>query len=97
MPADLALDANGAPGIAYYLTSAAPTTPESYNTTLAFWRPNDGSVVKIADSQNLPSDTSSVSLTYQGTRPRVAYHLKREAQGQKDLWFSANADQIARK
>lgn len=95
LPLDLQFDADGRPGLAYFLASSTPCcTPPSYNTTLAFWRPGEPAATAIVDSQNTQSDLGSVSLAFEGRRPRVAFHLQRDAlMDQRHLSFCAATDE----
>ncbi|MFZ5471781.1 MAG: hypothetical protein ACOZIN_20320 [Myxococcota bacterium] len=69
-PIAMALDADGKPGLAYFLeTTASPTV------TLAFWRPGTATAGKVVDSEGQVDIDGSVSLTFRGNTPHLAYHL----------------------
>lgn len=73
-PISLALDGDGAPGLAYFTKGA------SLQATLAFWRPGTSTATAIASSNTtdvlMPIERRpSVTLAFSGTTPRVAYHL----------------------
>jgi len=70
MPLSLALDSAGKPGLAYFVDSSAQAT-----VTLAFWRPGTAAATPVFDSGSATDATPSVSLAFQGDKPRVAYHL----------------------
>ncbi len=86
----LAVDSDGKPGVAYHVE---PQT--GYNTTLAFWRPGSTTSAKITDSNGVQNDDGSVSLAFDGKKPRVVSRIQRGAIGsatQYDLVFSASED-----
>ncbi len=87
---DLAVDSNGEPGVAYFLHPILGAAA-SYNTTLAFWRPGQAAV-KVTDTHNVQNDTPSLSLAFDGTKPRVAYHLMQAVDQTHDVWFSSSPD-----
>lgn len=69
-PIALEVDAAGKPGLAYFLEGAAPDP-----VVLAFWRPG-AAPTKVADSEGKSDLYPSVSLTFAGALPRLAFHLK---------------------
>jgi len=93
---DLALDANGAPGIAYFQRAISGLdAPYGYNVSLAFWRPGQAASL-VTDSMNEQNDTSSVSLAFRGTQPVLAYHLARAVPPTaNDLWLSQSSDGLS--
>jgi hypothetical protein len=90
-PIGLALDSTGRPGLAYYLEfpNAAPGIDAD---VLAFWRPDEKTASKIADSATTSNDFPSLALAFDGVKPRVAYLLHRDKEVTSDLWFSASDD-----
>lgn len=75
-PISLALDGDGAPGLAYFSAGA------SLKATLAFWRPGAAAATAVTDSDQAdvlrPVERQpSVSLAFAGTTPRLAFHLLR--------------------
>jgi len=87
---DLAIDSSGNPGVALFLPPLFGAA-EAYNRTLAFWRPGQA-VVKVNDTNNFQNDTPSLSLAFDGTNPRIAYHMQRTADQTHDMWFSSSRD-----
>ena len=70
----LALDSNGAPGIAWF----ADDLNLSYNEVLLFWKPaGGGAPVKVMDSQGVQNDQLAVKLVFAGLNPRVLTELQR--------------------
>jgi hypothetical protein len=70
----LALDSTGAAGVAFFVNSALNTAD------LAFWRPG-ALPLTVASANGLDLTTPdtrrpSVSLTFEGTTPHVAFHLR---------------------
>jgi len=87
-PPSLALDAEGKPGLAYWLQSE-----QSYNVTLAFWRPGTHTAFKVIDSSGFQNDTPAVSLAFHGSQPRVGVRIIRVKDGfDDDLWATASPD-----
>ncbi len=69
----LALDSDGAPGVAYFAPAA-----DVDNTILFFWHPTQsGGPVRALDSQGQGSDEVAVKLRFYGLNPRVAVFLQR--------------------
>lgn len=93
-PLSLALDAAGAPGIAYF-RSVNGTSAE-----LVFWRPGSSPVtVATADLLDLTASdrAPSVSLTFEGTTPHLAFHLRKvaplaTADDTTELWYAKATD-----
>ncbi len=95
-PVSLALDDGGNPGVAYFVAGAAPFA------TLAFWRPGTAAATVVADSAAVDVLTQaerrpSVTLTFAGALPRVAYHLRNlpplaTADDTTELWYAAATD-----
>jgi hypothetical protein len=90
-PHGMALDSAGNPGFAYFNVNALDAT-----VALAFWRPGSATPTRIADSALTANDAGtprqpSVSLTFSGDLPRVAYHLATPTPDTQ-LWFAAASD-----
>ena len=83
----IALDSAGKPGIAYW------TIQGSYNSILAFWRPNSDSAVTVIDSNQIQNDFVEVKLTFYGTQARIAAQVVRDDQGpsgyERYFWVAA--------
>lgn len=101
LPVGLALDGNGQAGLAYMVISTSDTYPYYNNSSVVFWRPGDASATKITDSSNAQNDFPSISLAFDGTKPRIAYHLMRDLDGDNEgsdepyyLYFSASDDGV---
>lgn len=101
LPVGLALDSNGQAGLAYMVISTSDTYPYYNNSSVLFWRPGDASATKITDSNNAQNDFPSISLAFDGTKPRIAYHLMRDLDGDNEgsdepyyLYFSASDDGV---
>ncbi len=77
----LAVDSAGKPGLAYFNVSAGGT-----GVDLMFLRPGTPAVsaTKVVDSQGVASVNPAVALTFEGEKPRLAYHLN-----SADLRYSA--------
>lgn len=71
----LALDSAGKPGIAFW------TIQGSYNSILAFWRPNDAAAATVIDSAQVQNDFVEVKLAFYGTQARVMAQVVRDDQG----------------
>jgi hypothetical protein len=90
----LALDSAGNPGIAYFATVAGSSAE------LVFWRPGSSPVtVATADGLDLSAADRepSVSLTFDGTTPHLAYHLRKlaplaTADDTTELWYAKATD-----
>lgn len=93
-PIALALDGAGNPGVAFF-SFVAPDSAE-----LAFWRPGSApTVVATADGLGDLGNQDrapSVSLTFAGTTPHLAYHLRKVAPTPGDmdteLWYAKATD-----
>ena len=84
----LAVDSAGKPALAFF---GAP--PQGYTTTALYWRPG-GAPVKVMDSSEVQNDDPSLSLAFDGTRPRLAAHLVADESADYDLRFSASDDGV---
>ncbi len=90
----LALDAAGAPGVAFFLFNNVTSAD------LFFWRPGSAPVlVASADQLDLTAEARrpSVTLTFEGTTPHVAFHLRKVAPLAMDddtteLWYAKATD-----
>ncbi len=69
-PLSLAVDANGEAGLAYFIRTHS--TPDF---ELRFWRPHSSTVATVLQSAQPQPIVPSVSLAFEGDKPRVAYHL----------------------
>ena len=87
----LAVDSAGDVALAFFLFAADPASAE-----LAFWRPTTGGgVVASADGFDLTvaGREPSVSLTFEGTTPHLAFHLpKSDAADATQLWYLKSSD-----
>lgn len=89
LPISMALDDAGNVGLSYFVG-----TP---GTRLAFWRPGAATATQIADAALIdnaaPAKKPSVTLTFLGALPRVAYHLLTSAEvTAPQLWYAAASD-----
>ena len=86
----LAVDSGGNAGVAFFV-SVAGTSAD-----LAFWRPGSAAnVIASADMLDLsvPEFAPSVSLTFVGTTPHLAYHLRKLADATAtELWYLKATD-----
>ncbi len=90
----LALDSAGNPGVAFFV-SVAGTSAD-----LAFWRPGSApNVVASADMLDLTlaERRPSVSLTFVGTTPHLAFHLRKveplpSVDDTTELWYARATD-----
>lgn len=71
----LALDAAGKPGIAFWSIQG------SYNSILAFWRPDTTASIPVLDSNQVQNDFVEVKLAFSGTQARVMAQVLRDDQG----------------
>lgn len=71
---DLAVDASGAPAVAYVMQDTANSNTRS----VGFFRPG-GAAVKVTDTGNTQNDNPRLSLAFDGSKPRVATQLVRPA------------------
>lgn len=90
-PLALALDSTGKPGVALVQTTTSGPT-----VAIAFWRPGTASAAKVADSQGTANAAGtaqqpSVSLTFEGELPRLAWHLATPTPDAQ-LWFAKASD-----
>ena len=92
-PPGLALDSSGKPGLAYYLL-APSENPSVDKNVISFWRPGEQYANAVMDSGSIPNDNPSVSLAFDGTRPRIAALLQRDDNDLQHpgIWFSASED-----
>lgn len=89
-PFSLAVDAAGNAGLAYF---TGPTGAGAGAVSLLFWRPSGTTTTKVADSGAVAiTRPPSVSLTFSGANPRVAYHLPLATSVNAQLWYAAAAD-----
>lgn len=88
----LALDSAGNPGLAFFVHPVGSVT----SAELAFWRPGGSpAVIASADMLDLtPREFSpSVTLTFVGTTPHLAYHLRKSADATAtELWYLKSND-----
>ena len=86
----LALDAAGNPGVAFF-SSVNVTSAD-----LAFWRPGgSANTIALADMLDLTvvGREPSVTLTFVGTTPHLAYHLRKlDAVDATELWYLKSSD-----
>ncbi|HXT72002.1 MAG TPA: fibronectin type III domain-containing protein [Vicinamibacterales bacterium] len=84
------LDAAGKPAVLYWLD------PNSgYNASLALWRPDAKTVVKIADTKDSQSDVVDSRIVFNGSRASVAFHARRDDQyfdNKHQIWVATSAD-----
>lgn len=92
----LALDANGAPAVAWVMgaISLHPTAPRQ--TAVLYGRPGSAPV-RVADSNNVQNDEPQIALAFDGTQPRIAAHLVRTSglAGANGNWVFASSDGAA--
>ncbi len=84
----IAVDSAGKPALAFF---QAPAT--GYNTTAIYWRPGSAPV-KVMDSNDIQNDDPSLSLAFDGTRPRLAAHLVAETSAPYDLRVASSTDGV---
>ncbi len=86
----LGVDSAGNPGVAFFVDVAGTSAD------LAFWRPGSSAVtVASADMLDLAVESRrpSVSLTFVGTTPHLAFHLqKADAVDATQLWYAKASD-----
>ncbi len=87
----LALDALGAPGVAYFSNSDAPNAPDSNTTNLTYWRPGVAPI-RVDDSRGVQNDAPALSLAYRENAPRIAADLVRDQGRSFDVRLWASAD-----
>jgi hypothetical protein len=63
----LAVDSTGSVGLGFY-----KQLPGNNQPGLLFWRPSMASPVPVTDSQGVQNDGVSLTLAFEGTKPRVA-------------------------
>ena len=81
----LALDATGRPAVAYWLNPS-----EGYTLTVAFWRPDDNSVVRVTDTNGSQNDSPDLRLAFADKTPSVLLYAKRDDHffdNTNQLWF----------
>jgi hypothetical protein len=91
----LALDASGAPGVAYLMGAIGnhPTTPNM--EAVLFVRPGSAAV-RAGDSSGIQNDAPQLALGFDGTKPRIAAHLARaNTAGANTNWVFASPDGAA--
>ncbi len=84
-PVNVAVDSAGKPAIAYL---ESPET--AYNTQVAFWRPGDPTAVKVGDSGGKQNDSPSLSLAFDGLKPRIVAQLVVPSTGDNELLYFAS-------
>lgn len=84
----LAVDSAGKPGLAFF---QAP--PKGYTATAIYWQPG-GAPVAVMDSNEIQNDDPSLSLAFDGKKPRLAAHLVAVESADYDLRFAASDDGV---
>lgn len=84
----LALDSAGNPAVAYVVEPQAGD-----NKAIVYWRPN-GNAVVVTDTASTQNDSVSVSLAFDGLKPRIAAHLVRDTSNTHDMVFAASDDGV---
>ncbi len=87
---DLALDSAGAPGVVAATLPESASPPQSFNTSVRFWRPGQAATAVVLDSQDTQNDGPGVALAFSGAWPRVAAWLARG--GAAGAWFAKSTD-----
>jgi hypothetical protein len=88
---ELRLDATGAPGLVYI----ADDDVLAYNRQVIYTKAGaPGSAVVVFDSQGTQNDDPSVSLAYDGVKPRVVAHLVADTLDTYDMRFSSSDDGV---
>lgn len=85
-PNSLALDSNGEAAIAYW------TVGDNYNSIAAFWRPKNGSAIRVTDTNEHPNDEIQVQLSFFKAQARILMEAVRDEGGttgnDHTLWVS---------
>jgi hypothetical protein len=89
-PISLAVDSAGNVGIAFMISTGM-------SADLGFWRPGNATPAVIATADNLDLTVAgrepSVTLTFVGTTPNVAYHLRKLPDADAtELWYLKSTD-----
>jgi hypothetical protein len=84
----LTVDSAGKPALAFF---GAPA--KGYTDTVLYWRPGSAPV-PVMDSNEVQNDDPSLSLAFDGTKPRLAAHLVADESADYDLRFSASDDGV---
>lgn len=92
-PASLALDAAGAPGLAYFVGSFDGASWPA-NLWLVYWRPDRTEAAVVVSAEGFVNQRPTASLAFQGTSPRLAHHLRRGSDS-ASLFFSASEDGVS--
>jgi hypothetical protein len=88
-PFALAVDSDHKAAVAYFSGVNAPGA----TVNLLFWRPDGTTTQKIADSgAAVLVKPISVSLAFEGNKPRVAYHLPSSVTANAQLWYAPATD-----
>ena len=84
-PIAMAVDSDHKAAVSYFSGVSAP----GGTVSLLFWRPDGAVTQKIADSGSaVLTRPVSVSLGFEGNKPRVAYHLGSSAVPAAQLWYA---------
>ncbi len=88
-PIALAVDSDRKAALAYFSALSAPGSAVS----LLFWRPDGAVTQKVADSGTaVLLKPVSVSLAFEGNKPRLAYHLPSATVANAQLWYAPASD-----
>lgn len=84
----IAVDSAGKPALAFFQDPA-----KGYTKTAIYWRPGT-TPVKVMDSNHIQNDDPSISLAFDGTRPRIAAHLVAVDSAPYDLRVASSTDGV---
>jgi len=94
-PLSLSLDGSGEPALTYFLGGFDGVSWPTH-LQLAYWRPDSGEAAMVTRTDAVMSQRPSASLAFQGTAPRVAYHLLyAEGTEVSSVHFSASPDGLS--
>ena len=85
----IALDAGGKPGVSYCMSAMT-----GYNVIMAFWKPESGAVVKVADTKNKLNDDPAIQISSVGSETALVFYGGRDEQffANHHIWFTHSKD-----
>ena len=85
----IALDAGGKPGVSYCMSAMT-----GYNLIMAFWKPESGAVVKLADTNNKQNDDPAIQISSAGNETALVFSGGRDEQffANHHIWFTHSKD-----